>query len=208
VTGGDPDLDGAYALRTPDDNATYYRGWAGRYDAEFAASHRYVYPAEVARVFRDAGGTGPALDIGAGTGLVAAAAPGLELDAIDLSAEMLAAAGAKGLYRRRIVADLTRPLPLPDGAYAGFVSAGTFTRGHVGPGCLTELLRVARPGAVFAIGIHEAVLDGAGFGSALARLVARRAISPVDFRDVPIYGPDATHAHAGDRSLVALFRKH
>lgn len=201
-------LEGAYALRTPEDNVGYYRDFAETYDSEFAAEMGYVYPREVARAFLAAARPGdrPVLDIGAGTGLVAEHMGEVEVDGIDISAEMLAKAGAKGLYGRRIVADLTQPLAIPDGAYGGFVSAGTFTHGHVGPEVLDELLRVARPGALYAIGVNLQVFDGAGFGSAFARLVAAGRVTPLDFREVAIY-EGAGHEHAGDRGVVALFRR-
>jgi SAM-dependent methyltransferase len=205
---GTDKLEGAYALMTPEDSVRYYRDFAESYDEGFAAALGYVYPREVARAFLAAAGAGdrPVLDIGAGTGLVAEHLRGLAVDGIDISAEMLAKAGAKGLYRARIVADLTRPLAIPDAAYGGFVSAGTFTHGHLGPEVLGELLRIARPGALFCLGINLQVFDGAGFGSAFARLVAAGRISPLDFREVPIYeGKD--HPHAGDRGVVALFRR-
>jgi SAM-dependent methyltransferase len=201
-------LDDAYGLRTPEDSVRLYRGWASDYDETFARSHGYVAPREVARAFLDEAGSapGPALDIGAGTGLVAEHLRRLTLDAIDISQEMLDVAGAKGLYRRRIRADLTRPLDIADGEYAGFVSAGTFTHGHVGPACLPELMRIARPGAVFALTINAQVFDAAGFGSAFAGLVAAGAITPVRFRRAPIY-EGASHEHAADTMLVAIFRR-
>ncbi|HEU0222243.1 MAG TPA: class I SAM-dependent methyltransferase, partial [Paracoccaceae bacterium] len=167
----------------------------------------YIYPTEVARIFREAGGTGPVLDIGAGTGLLGQALGEIEVDGIDISPEMLERAEAKGIYRRRILADVTQPIDFPDETYAGLVSCGTFTHGHVGPGCLGELLRVARRQAVFALGINMQVLDRAGFGSALARQVAKGRITPVQFRLAPIYGPKATHDHAADEALVAVFRR-
>lgn len=203
----DASLDAAYALETPEDSVRLYRGWAQDYDRSFAAAHGYVYPAEVARVFAARAGAdqAPVLDIGAGTGLVAEAMAGI-VDGIDISAEMLAVAGAKGLYRHRIVADLTGPLPIGDGAYRGFVSAGTFTHGHVGPVCLAELMRIAAPGALFALGIKADVFDAAGFGSAFAGLVAAGAITPVDFVGVPIYR-GAVHEHAEARGLVAVFNR-
>lgn len=210
---GAEDLEGAYGLRTPEDSVRFYREWAAHYDSGFAAGKGYVYPAEIARLFLAEGGSGPVLDIGAGTGLVAealgpAGPAGIDgIDGIDISAEMLAVARGKGLYRRTIVADLTKPLPLPDAAYAGLVSAGTFTHGHVGPDCLAELLRVARPGALAVLGIHAGVLDGAGFGSALARLVAAGRISPIAFRLLRIYAEGADHPHAGDEALAAVFRR-
>jgi predicted TPR repeat methyltransferase len=206
------DLKDAYGLRTPADSVRLYRGWAADYDRTFAQAHGYVAPREVARAFLDEAGpdggarAGPVLDIGAGTGLVAEHLRGLTVDAVDISQEMLDAAGAKGLYRRRIRADLTGPLPMADAEYSGFVSAGTFTHGHVGPACLPELMRIARPGAVFALSINAQAFDAAGFGSAFAGLVAEGDITPVRFRRAPIY-EGATHEHARDTMLVALFRR-
>lgn len=201
-------LEGAYGLKTPEDSVSYYRDFAETYDTEFAAELGYVYPREVARAFLAEARpeNRPVLDIGAGTGLVAGHLGDVPVDGIDISPEMLAKAEAKGLYARRIVADLTKPLDIADGTYGGFVSAGTFTHGHVGPQVLGELLRIARPGALYCIGINLQVFDEAGFGSAFARLVAARAVTPLDFRKVPIY-EGTEHEHAGDRGVVALFRR-
>ncbi|MEM0988842.1 MAG: class I SAM-dependent methyltransferase [Pseudomonadota bacterium] len=203
----DKSLDGAYALETPDDSRKLYRDWAETYDTGFAASHGYAVHRHVARVFHEQGGDGPVLDIGAGTGLVAEALGDLEIDAIDISQEMLDIAGTKGLYRRRYCADLTAPLDISDQTYQGFVSAGTFTHGHVGPACLSELLRIARPGALFTVSIKTEVYDGEGFGSAFAKLVALGQITPLDFRHVRFYEEGAQHKHADDTGLVAFFRK-
>lgn len=206
------DLKDAYALETPEDSVRLYRRWAADYDETFAHAHGYVAPREIARAYLAEAGadtrpqSGPVLDIGAGTGLVGEQLRDLTVDAIDISQEMLDAAAAKGLYRRRIRADLTGPLDIPDAEYAGFVSAGTFTHGHVGPACLPELMRVARPGAVFALSINAEAFDKAGFGSAFAALVADDMITPVRFCRAPIY-EGATHEHAGDSMLIALFRR-
>ncbi len=214
------DLKDAYALRTPEDSVRLYRDWAADYDRTFADAHGYVAPREIARAYLDEVGPDagteagtregpeldPVLDVGAGTGLVAEHLGGLTVDAIDISQEMLDVAGAKGLYRRCIRADLTGPLDIADGAYAGFVSAGTFTHGHVGPACLPELMRIARQGAVFALSINAQAFDEARFGSAFAGLVADGTISPVRFRRAPIY-EGAMHEHANDAMLVALFRR-
>ncbi len=103
------------------------------------------------------------------------------------------------------MADLTGTLPVADGTYHGFVSAGTFTHGHVGAECLPELLRIAAPGALFCCGTRPAVYDGMGFGSALALATARRQITPPHFHEIGIYEGD--HDHAGDVALVMVFRK-
>jgi predicted TPR repeat methyltransferase len=204
------ELKDAYGLRTPEDSVRLYRGWAGEYDEGFARAMGYVAPREIARAYLDEVGDpaadGPVLDIGAGTGLVAEHLRGQTVDAVDISQEMLDRAGAKGLYRRRITADLTRPLAIAAAEYAGFVSAGTFTHGHVGPVCLPELMRIARPGAAFALSINAQAFDAACFGSAFAGLVADGAITPVRFHRAPIY-QGAAHAHADDTMLVARFRR-
>ena len=200
------DLDGAYSLAEPEDSVAFYRDWASTYDSEFAVSHGYVVPGIIASIYLEHGHGGPVLDIGAGTGLVAEAMAGAEIDGVDISREMLDVAGEKGLYRQRIVADLTRPLEIADGSYDGFVSAGTFTHGHVGPGCLPELMRIARPDALFVLAVNEQVFDASGFGSAFAAMVAGGTITPVGFRRVAYY-EGADHEHSDDRGLVAVYRR-
>jgi hypothetical protein len=71
---------------------------------------------------------------------------------------------------------------------------------------LDEMLRIARPGALYCLGINLAVFDSAGFGSAFARLTAAGRITPVDFRDVVFY-EGKEHAHSHDKGVAALFRK-
>jgi len=203
----DYDLDHAYTIDGAADAKALYDNWATTYDTSFGEGHGYIAPREIARVFKDRmDGNEPVLDIGAGTGLVAENLPGLTVDGIDISDGMLKQAEAKGLYRNRILADLTRTLPMEDQSYGGFVSCGTFTHGHVGPEVLPELMRVAKPGALFACGVIPPVFDGAGFGSRLALMVAHKIITPVDFVDIPIY-ENATHDHANDRGIVMVFHK-
>jgi len=206
-----PDLTGAYALSSPEDCLRLYADWADSYDAGFAAGMEYLLPAQVAAAWMEGGGAGPVLDIGAGTGLLAAALRGLgfdgAIDAVDLSAEMLERARTKGLYRRLYRADITRPLPLEPG-YRGLVSSGTFTHGHVGPEALPPLLAVAAPGALFALSVNAGVWDTLGFAPAIKAL--GDAIAGLDLREVAIYGAAArAHdpAHADDRALIVRFRK-
>lgn len=204
----DTSLDGAYALETPEDSVKLYRAWASTYDSGFVEETGYVYAKNVAEVLREelADATPHVLDIGAGTGLVAEALPGLVVDGLDISQEMLDVAGQKGLYRNRICADLTETLAIGDASYGAFTSAGTFTHGHVGPVCLPELMRIAQPGALFVLGINAGVFDQAGFGSAFADLVADGEISPVRFRKVECYA-NTDHAHGETMILLAIFRR-
>jgi SAM-dependent methyltransferase len=214
-----PDLSAALTLRSPADSLRLYRAWAETYDTDFAAPMEYRLPAHVAAAFLAGGGAGqagpdgagPVLDVGAGTGLLAGAlrAQGYagDIDAVDLSPEMLERARAKGLYRRLLVADITRPLPFA-GGYRGVVSSGTFTSGHVGPEGIGPLLDRAAPGALFALSINAAVYRSAGFDRALADPAS--GIADLALLEVAIYGPSAAAidpAHAAQTALIALFRK-
>jgi SAM-dependent methyltransferase len=201
------DLDKAYEINGPEDARRMYGDWATTYEASFAQAWGYIAPREIAAILKgEIRSDAEILDIGAGTGLVAEHLRGLTVDAIDITREMLEIAQPKGLYRNLIVEDLTRALDIADQSYDAVISCGTFTHGHVGPECFPELLRITRPGAVFACGTIGPVLDGAGFGSALARMVAHGQITPVGWRDIPIY-EGAAHPHKDDRGLVMVFRR-
>jgi SAM-dependent methyltransferase len=201
------DLDEAYEINGPDEARRMYGAWAESYDDSFGRAWGYVAPREIAAILKaEIAPSAEILDIGAGTGLVAEHLPGLVVDAIDITPEMLNVSRSKGLYRALILGDLTRALDIPDASYDAVISCGTFTHGHVGPECFPELLRITRPGAVFACGTIGPVLDGAGFGSALARLVAAGRITPIAWRDILIY-EGAEHPHKDDRGLVMVFRK-
>lgn len=208
MTPKDPDLDTAYALETPDDNRALYAKWATTYDSTFAEAMDFLMPGHVARLFCENGGKGPVLDAGAGTGLVAAALQDtqpLDIDALDLSPEMLAVARSKGLYRNTIVGDLTKPLDLQDGIYNSVVCCGTFTHGHVGPEALDELLRVAAPNGLFVLTIKEEHYNERGFAKKFEGFGDQIA----DFAIVrlQIYGDAADAAHATDKGLVVTFSK-
>ncbi|OYW51879.1 MAG: hypothetical protein B7Z31_13315 [Rhodobacterales bacterium 12-65-15] len=207
MTEADYDLDDAYQIKGPEDARRVYGEWAENYDQSFGAAWGYIAPREIAAILKaEVPATAEILDIGAGTGLVAESLRGLTVDALDITPEMLEIARGKGLYRKLMVGDLTKTLEIPDASYDAVISCGTFTHGHVGPECFPELLRITRPGAVFACGTIGPVLDGVGFGSALARLVAHGRITPIAWRDIPIY-EGADHPHKDDRGLVMVFRK-
>lgn len=201
------DLAEAYDINGPDEARKMYGDWAATYDDSFGRAWGYIAPREIAAILMaEMADDQPVLDAGAGTGLVGEHMRDLTVDAFDITPEMLEKAKAKGLYREYILGDLTKPIALPDAVYGAVVSCGTFTHGHVGPECLPELMRITRPGALFVCGTIPAVLDGAGFGSALAKMVALGQIEPVRYRDIPIY-EGAEHPHKNDRGLVIVFRK-
>ena len=201
-------LDAAYALSGPEENRRLYAAWAETYDADFLEGQGYLMPGHVAAAFLAAGGRGPVLDVGAGTGVMGvglAAAGVAPVDALDLSPEMLAVARRKAVYRHLIEADVTAGFDPPEGAYAGVVSSGTFTLGHVGPEGIAPLIAVAAPGAVFALGMNAKHFAAAGFEAEFARL----SDLTLDFTraEVPLYAEGATGPHARDFGLVVTFRR-
>lgn len=210
MTDNGPDLKAAYALQGPDDNRRLYAEWAGDYDTGFAAREDYQLPNLTAREFVRAGGQGPVLDVGAGTGLCGAVLDAFgvgPIDATDISADMLDIAMRKDVYRDAIEADLHDGIPVPTGSYSGVVSSGTFTHGHVGPDVLPAILRVARHGAQFALSVNSAHYASEGFADAFNHLRDSGRIDKLSLVEVPIYGDLASGEHKDDTAYVVLFEK-
>jgi predicted TPR repeat methyltransferase len=205
-----PDLAAAYDLASPTASKRLYAAWAKSYDLSFAAQESYHLPFQTAQAFVAAGGAGPVLDAGAGTGLCGQALSDLgvsPLEATDISADMLAQAKKKDIYRALIEADLLSGIPVPDGRYQGIVSSGTFTHGHIGPEAFADLLRVAASGAQFALSINTKFYHAAQFDIALDDLVNSGIIADLALPKVLIYGDTASADHRNDTAFIALFKK-
>ena len=205
----DPDLDSAYALETPEDNLRLYRVWAESYDADFVDKTGFRFPELIAGEYVRQGGGWPCLDVGCGTGAVAALMPeGAVLDGLDLSPDMLAVASRKGLYRELIEANLKEPLAIPDESYAGFVSSGTFTHGHVGAEAIPELVRILRPGGLAVHSVKTDLWFDLGFDEIYAALESDGIITQPATREERIYAEGgAPEGHETDTGLVVTFRK-
>lgn len=209
-------VDDAYALETPDDSIRLYGDWAESYDADFVTATGYVVYSLVAdQLLRSSMPIGgPVLDIGCGTGAVGVCLRegGIKVvDGVDISQPMLAEAGKKrtvdgeSVYRNLIAADLTRNLDIPDNRYAALVSAGTFTHGHLGPGSLDELWRVAAAGARCAIGIRTTHFGTAGFERKLAVDVDDGKITQPELVEVNMYSAESDNPqHANDKAYIVL----
>lgn len=203
-----PDLDGAYALETPEDSVKLYGSWAETYDESFAQASGYLLPEAVAECFARSGGIGPVLDVGAGTGLIGEALHRLDVgpvDGTDISPEMLAEAALKDCYETLFEGDLTGVLDIEDGTYQGIVSSGTFTHGHVGPDAFDELLRIVTSGALLALSINAEHYEARGFAAKFEQLGAQ--IKGLTLHEKPIYGGNRTDAHAKDMAFIATFTK-
>lgn len=208
----EPDLSSALTLNSPEACLALYRAWAETYDQGFASGMAYLLPSHVAAAFVSAGGNGPVLDVGAGTGLLAERLREMGVvgpfDAVDFSADMLTQAASKGVYRNLLRADITLPIDLPR-HYCGIVSSGTFTAGHVGPEALPHLLDLALPGAQFVLSVNLRVWTQMGFDTALTALQGAGRIAGLHLIEVEIYGSEAATldpTHAADRARLVMFR--
>ncbi len=204
-----PELTDAYALQTPQDNVDLYSRWSSTYDSGFAQEMDYQLPANVAAIFLEMSeGAAPILDVGAGTGLLVERmdrAFAGDIDALDISAEMLAVAAEKSLYRKTIVGDLTRTLPIENNTYKAAISSGTFTHGHVGPDGLDELMRIAAPGALFVLSVNAKHYKERGFEEKFRSLAPQ--IENFTIRPVRNYGDRADGEHRLDMGNVVTFKK-
>jgi len=194
-------LQDAYSVETPEDNIDLYKNWADSYDEDFVLATGYVafmrcadfYLQHPMRI------SGPVLDVGCGTGAVGVVLREGKVgrvDGIDISQDMLDQAGQKRtasgdiVYTSLIQADLTRKIEIPDNTYAGIVSAGTFTHGHLGPESLSELWRVAAPGAICSIGVNAGHFDSRGFADRIADDVERKVIAEPDIHIIDTFSKD------------------
>jgi len=206
---GDRLLRRAYKLGAPDTHIDFYRDFAATYDTTFAAGLGYIYPLGiVAALTARQRPQGAILDIGCGTGLVAAAIrkvdPRAVIDGVDISPDMLEKARLKGDYRDLLEADLTADFSHVPTDYAAIVSAGLFTFGHLGPEVIRDMVSLCRPGAVAALGVNSVFFAEQGFQSVLDGLRADGLIADVALHEVPIYdGRDAAHQH--DTAMVLGF---
>lgn len=200
-------LEAAYGLRTPQDSKQLYDGWADTYDSSFAAEMDFALPGEVAAAFVGAGGQGPVLDLGAGTGLCGAALAEhgvTPVDATDISPKMLDVAQGKNVYKSLFEGNMLNRLPVDDGSYAGAVSTGTFTTGHVGPEALDEVVRILRRGGLAVISVHATHWKAQGFEAKLDALGDK--IEGLEMPLVRIYGDGGHGPHKDDVSRLLMFR--
>lgn len=202
------DLHRAYALETPDDSRKLYADWADTYDSDFVQERGYILHIAVADAFVQAGGTGPVLDLGAGTGIcgqVLAQRGVRALHATDIAPEMLVQAEAKGVYERCFEGNILEGLDAPDGLYNGVVSSGMFTCGHVGPEGLDEIARVLAPGGLAVISVRDVHYESAGFAPKISAL--EPLLTLVDRPLSRIYAEGASGENAEDLALLLHLRR-
>lgn len=186
-------VDEAYHLDNAEDMAAFYRKWAADYDRQMLEELDYLSPFHIAEKLTQCLGDKEAaiLDVGCGTGLTCRllAERGYQrLDGIDLSAEMLAVARERGIYRNLVQGDLNQPLLLDTASYDGVISSGTFTHGHVGAKPLDELFRVLKPSGILACTVHQDLWQSMGFQDHFTALVQQGIAQQISLHLDSYYG--------------------
>ena len=202
-----PNLQNAYDLKTPDDNIELYSVWAETYDNDFIDDMQYKLHFAVAEEFVLNGGKGLILDVGAGTGALAEALlekVKFNIEATDISKEMLKVADSKKIYKRCFVSDLTKRIPVDDSSYDGVVSSGTFTHGHVGPSAMDELVRITKAGGLVTISVNEKHWIAFDFESEVEKL--NKYIRNYTLKKISIYGEQSTHDHKDDKAVILTIK--
>jgi len=203
-------LNDAYSVKTPEDNIKLYKVWASSYDDDFAKKNDYRSPVLISNYYDKYSNKNdvPVLDVGAGTGLIAEVMNKkntIDIDAIDISPEMLESAKSKNCYNKLIEADLTKNLDIDNNYYGAIVSAGTFTHGHIGPNALDELLRVTKPSGLFVITIHSKVYVNQNFEQKFQDI--NEQITHLTFHEEKAYGNNPDKDHGNDTVFITVFRK-
>ena len=203
-------LNDAYSVKTPEDNIKLYKVWASSYDDDFAKKNDYRSPVLISNYYDKYSNKNdvPVLDVGAGTGLIAEVMNKkntIDIDAIDISPEMLESAKSKNCYNKLIEADLTKILDIDNNYYGAIVSAGTFTHGHIGPNALDELLRVTKPSGLFVITIHSKVYVNQNFEQKFQDI--NEQITDLTFHEEKAYGNNPDKDHGNDTVFITVFRK-
>jgi predicted TPR repeat methyltransferase len=179
-----------YRPESQEELMSAYKEWAGDYDRDLDEKYGYVAPKITAEVLdRYLPGKGVRiLDAGAGTGLVGVALRELgyaNIDALDVSEEMLREAEEKDVYRNIIQADMNKPLEIEDDSYDAVVCVGTFTYGHVRPAALEELIRITRPDGHICFTVREGAYEEHGYRGKMLKLESGGACELLEMREEP-----------------------
>lgn len=198
----------ARASNNTEDCMALYHEWATTYNDNLAdASQNYVAPVLVAQAALKWSTrlSGPILDAGCGTGLVAEAlsqANKFTIDGIDLSPAMLKVARQTGIYRDLTIGDLNQKIEKPDETYDIVTCAGTFTEGHVGPDpALREFVRVTKKNGLIVATVLNKIWKSGGYKAEVEKLEAEGLFKVVSM-EIKDY-----RKGAGDKATLVVLEK-
>ena len=213
-----PGLDDAYSVKTPDDNRQLYAKWADTYETIFVATQKYRYPQAISEVFHNvitSANISSVVDIGTGTGLtgmyLSSLRPNLIIDGVDISPEMLTKAREKkrldgsSVYQLLLEKDMSKPAVTPNSPYDALICSGTFTRGHLGPEALDNLIKLVRPDGWYVIGVNNEHFEAREFDKKLNQLIETNQIADLQILKIQVYEPGSDHY--GDQARVLVFRR-
>lgn len=158
-------LDKAYAARDPDSTRALYDNWAASYEAE-VGEHGYATPGRCADALKNVTQdlSQPLLDFGCGTGLsgLALKLAGFDtIDGLDLSAEMLTHARAKGVYRH--LDKIEAGAELPRKGYMLCSAIGVIGAGAAPIYVLHQLMRALPKGGKLIFSFNDHTLEDRSF---------------------------------------------
>ena len=156
-------LNKAYTARDAAGTRKLYDDWAASYEAE-VAENGYATPERCAQALVASLDdlAAPVLDFGCGTGLsgLALKLAGLTtIDGLDLSADMLAIARDKGLYRHLDLIDADTPLAHVPGTYAAIAAIGVIGAGAAPITVFDTLMDGLAPGGKLVVSLNDHALE-------------------------------------------------
>ena len=160
--------------RSVEETKEIYADWADSYEADVTRMN-YATPARLAAALAQFSDdqSAPVLDFGCGTGLSGVAlfeAGFICIDGTDISAEMLAQAHGKNVYR-----DVWEGTPgevrAAPGDYAAITATGVVSLGAAPPEMLGTLLDALTPGGLLAFSYNNPTLADAEYMAALDDLI-------------------------------------
>ncbi|KAI1123812.1 S-adenosyl-L-methionine-dependent methyltransferase [Nemania abortiva] len=176
----DKNVKSAHALADSSEAQIFYDKWAPNYDEELKAkgyaSPRRCVEALISNVPPPTSGKLKILDAACGTGLVgeclaqSSLAGQFIVDGVDLSADMLAEARVKGVYRDLETANLEERVEKQDSSYDLVMCVGALTKGHIGPNVLVEFARLTAKDGLIAATVHGDVWESGGYKAEIERL--------------------------------------
>ncbi len=179
-----PDIDGpapdqgavewGYSSTNPEQLEARYDTWAADYDSNMEQNYGWSAPQMGAPVVQKYVPTNARiLDAGVGTGLVGqllAEVGYTDLTGIDFSAEMLAQARLKSVYRVLRQMELGKPLDFAPNIFDAVICVGVLTLGHAPADSLDEMVRVTKPGGHVLFSMRPDYMEPGGFVAKEAEL--------------------------------------
>lgn len=156
-------LDRVYTARDADSTRQLYDDWAASYEDEIA-ENGYATPGRCAAALRAHmdDPTAPVLDFGCGTGLSGLAlklAGFTAIDGVDISAEMLAGAREKHVYRTLRRIDPDQPFSHAPGDYAAIAAIGVIGAGAAPVSVFDEMMKGLNPGGRVVLSFNDHALE-------------------------------------------------